>query len=79
VHIHVKVHVGGSEVHTGQLYFDDTLSDSVYAQAPYSSHPGRDTTNANDGIYAQGGRQSMIAIQPNGSGRVGSATLTVQA
>jgi hypothetical protein len=43
VHIHVKVHAGGSELHTGRLYFDDVLSDSVYAQAPYSSHPGSDT------------------------------------
>src|SRR5436305_14783301 len=27
VHIHVKVHVGGAVVHTGQLFFSDTLTD----------------------------------------------------
>ncbi len=36
VHIHVKVHVGGNVVHTGQLYFPDTLTDKVYKKAPYS-------------------------------------------
>jgi hypothetical protein len=75
----VKVHAGGNEVHTGQLYFDDTLSNEIFARAPYSQHPNRDTTNANDGIYAQGGRQSMVDVQQNGSGMVGSMTLTVQA
>jgi protocatechuate 3,4-dioxygenase beta subunit len=29
VHIHVKVHVGGSVVHTGQLYFPDSVTDAV--------------------------------------------------
>jgi protocatechuate 3,4-dioxygenase beta subunit len=79
VHIHVKVHAGGNEVHTGQLYFDDALSNGIFARVPYSQHPNRDTTNANDGIYAQGGRQSMVDVQQNGSGMVGSMTLTVQA
>ena len=37
VHIHMKVHVGGSVVHTGQLFFDDGLTDQVYQSAPYSS------------------------------------------
>jgi protocatechuate 3,4-dioxygenase beta subunit len=30
VHIHMKVHEGGSVVHTGQLFFDDDLTDQVY-------------------------------------------------
>ena len=29
VHIHVKVHLGGRVVHTGQLYFPDALTDVV--------------------------------------------------
>jgi hypothetical protein len=44
------LHVGGNVVHTGQLYFDDAVSDAVYTQDPYS-HPNRDTTNASDGIF----------------------------
>ena len=30
VHIHVKVHVGGNVVHTGQLYFPDSVTDKVF-------------------------------------------------
>ena len=29
VHVHVKVHVGGNVVHTGQLFFPDTLTDAA--------------------------------------------------
>jgi protocatechuate 3,4-dioxygenase beta subunit len=29
VHIHVKVHLGGNVVHTGQLYFPDKVTDTV--------------------------------------------------
>src|SRR6185295_11882340 len=52
VHIHVKVHVGGNVVHTGQLYFPDSLTDKVYRKAPYKSRPGRTTRNANDFVFA---------------------------
>ena len=39
VHIHVQVSLGGNVVHTGQLYFPDTLTDAVYRRAPYSRRP----------------------------------------
>ena len=42
VHIHVKVHVGGDEVHTGQLFFRDSISDAVYKRAPYKARGARD-------------------------------------
>ena len=42
VHIHVKVHVGGNVVHTGQLFFSDTLTDSVYR--PRRTAGGRTAT-----------------------------------
>ena len=29
LHIHVKVHVDGSVIHVGQLFFDDTFTDAV--------------------------------------------------
>ena len=34
VHIHVKVHVGGNVVHTGQLFFPDALTARLQV-APY--------------------------------------------
>ena len=55
VHIHFKLRLfaGATTTYefTSQFFFDDTLTDSVYTQSPYSSRPGRDTRNANDGIY----------------------------
>jgi len=79
VHIHVLVHVGGAIVHTGQLYFSDTLTDQVYLRSPYRAHGSRDTRNSNDGIYASGGAQSTLAMQRlSTGGYVGSITLGVR-
>src|SRR5947207_13582729 len=68
VHVHVKVHVAGNVVHTGQLYFPDTLTDAVYRRAPYSSRPNRDTRNANDGIFRNGGSRSLLSVKKNSAG-----------
>jgi protocatechuate 3,4-dioxygenase beta subunit len=68
VHIHVKVHVGGNVVHTGQLYFPDSLTDSVYRRAPYSSRPNRTTRNAGDMIFGSGGARSMLKVERSHSG-----------
>src|SRR5207253_9136450 len=55
VHVHVKVHVGGRVVHTGQLYFRDRLTDAVYRKAPYSQRRHRDARDADDLIVGDGG------------------------
>jgi protocatechuate 3,4-dioxygenase beta subunit len=78
VHIHVKVHVGGDVVHTGQLYFDDARTDRVYAASPYDDRPGPRTLNDQDAIYANGGAQSTLAVAKNGDGYVGSMTMGVR-
>jgi protocatechuate 3,4-dioxygenase beta subunit len=78
VHIHVKVHVGGNVVHTGQLYFSDTLTDAVYRRTPYSRRPNRDTRNANDGIYQNGGKQSTLTLRRKETGYVGTITMGVR-
>jgi protocatechuate 3,4-dioxygenase beta subunit len=78
VHIHVKLHLGGRVVHTGQLFFDDAFTDYVYARAPYSSRPGRDTRNATDAIFAAGGARSIVRVRPApGGGYVGSLAMGV--
>ena len=51
VHIHYKVHPDTSKVFTSQLFFDDSLSDQVFTQAPYASKGQRDTLNSTDSIY----------------------------
>ena len=78
-HIHVKVHLGGQEVHTGQLYFDDALSEAVYRASPYASRGEPTTTNSNDGVYSQGGDESKLAMTKKGDGYVGRLALGVRA
>jgi protocatechuate 3,4-dioxygenase beta subunit len=77
VHIHVKAHVGGNVVHTGQLFFNDSLTDAVYRKAPYNQRPNRTTRNANDSIYVNGGRKSLLRVRKSGSGYLGSIAMGV--
>lgn len=77
VHVHVKVHLGGRVVHTGQLFFADALTDAVYRKAPYSKRPARDTRNANDSIFVNGGKKSMLALHATGGGYLGAITMGV--
>ena len=77
VHIHVKVHLGGNIVHTGQLYFPDAMTDVVYRNAPYSRRPGRDVRNAADAIYRNGGSKSLLSVEKTTTGYVGAITMGV--
>jgi protocatechuate 3,4-dioxygenase beta subunit len=78
VHIHVKVHVRGHVVHTGQLFFADTVTDAVYRRTPYSKRPNRTTRNSGDSIFAGGGSKSIVKVRRQGSGYAGSLTMGVQ-
>ena len=78
VHIHVQVSLGGNVVHTGQLYFPDTLTDAVYRRAPYNRRPGRDPRNPGDSIYRNGGKRSTLKLAKSGSGYVGLITMGIQ-
>jgi protocatechuate 3,4-dioxygenase beta subunit len=77
VHIHLKVYLGGQTVHTGQLFFSDALTDLVYRRSPYSLRGSRDTRNATDSIYRNGGKRSLLSVAKSGSGYVGSITMGV--
>jgi protocatechuate 3,4-dioxygenase beta subunit len=77
VHIHVKVHVAGNVVHTGQLYFPDRVTDRVFRRKPYSRRPRRSTRNGDDFVFAQGGRRSMLSLRKVGSAYIGSITMGV--
>ena len=76
VHIHVKVHLGGNVVHTGQLYFPDSVTDAVYKKAPYTNRPNRTTRNADDSIYRNGGKRSQVSLRKTNAG-VYVATITM--
>ena len=47
---------------TSQLFFDDTLSDKVYATEPYVANGPLDRRNTDDGIFKNGGDQLLLAI-----------------
>ena len=64
VHIHVKVHVRGNVVHTGQLYFSDRVTDAVYRRSPVLQTARTATTrNADDSIFRDGGKRSLLSLQ----------------
>src|SRR5256886_17133219 len=72
----MKVHVGGSVVHTGQLFFDDSLTDQVYRGAPYSSRGTRDVRNSADDIYRSAGAASaVLPVPPAAPGDAGAITV----
>jgi protocatechuate 3,4-dioxygenase beta subunit len=76
VHIHFKIRTpavasaaatNANRVYdfTSQVFFDEALSDKVFTQPPYNSKGRRNTTNASDGIYRQGGGdQLLLKVEP---------------
>ena len=68
-HIHLKVHVGGDVVHTGQVFFNERTTAAVYRQAPYRSHGQPDTSHAEDSIYSEAGRsRAVLRLRRRGPG-----------
>ena len=71
VHIHFKIRTEprarrGREF-TSQLYFDDEVSDRVFAALPYSRNTGRRIRNAQDRIFRRGaGEELLLDVQPAG-------------
>ncbi|MDQ5851108.1 MAG: twin-arginine translocation pathway signal protein [Chloroflexota bacterium] len=52
VHIHFKVRPNETQVFTSQLFFDDALSQQVFANEPYAAKGStQDTLNSTDNIY----------------------------
>ncbi|MEZ4733263.1 MAG: intradiol ring-cleavage dioxygenase [Caldilineaceae bacterium] len=62
VHIHFKMRTGDGYDFTSQLFFDESLNDAVFAQAPYNSRGARTLRNENDGIFRQGGNQLLLTV-----------------
>jgi protocatechuate 3,4-dioxygenase beta subunit len=84
IHIHMKVHVGGQTVHTGQLFFNDSVSDRVVRLSPYSSHQGTRLRNKADQIYGQaGGSGALLRLRRRKAnsfrkGLIGSITVGIE-
>jgi protocatechuate 3,4-dioxygenase beta subunit len=79
VHIHVKVRLDQT-AHTGQLFFPDSLTSSVYRSAsPYNTRGDADVRDAADSIYLQAGAsQAILALKKQGSGYLGTITMGVK-
>ncbi len=82
VHIHFKVRnaLGSAQTYTftSQLFFDDSVADQIYAQAPYASKGQRSTKNSNDGIYRNGGSQMLLKLAKEGNGYTSTFNIGVK-
>ncbi|HET6779520.1 MAG TPA: hypothetical protein VFH26_11560 [Gemmatimonadales bacterium] len=76
-HIHYKIRspmrVSSPYEFIGQLYFEEGMSDRVYAKSPYAARGKRTVSNLTDRIYrSDGGRQSLLAVVPAKDGGYGA-------
>lgn len=82
VHIHVKVRTAhAAERHsefTSQMYFDDGLTDRVYADQPYASKGRRNARNQDDRIFRRGGDQLMLAPTATADGYAATFAVGLQ-
>ncbi len=76
VHIHFKIRDSldserGYEF-TSQLFFDDALTDEVFAQEPYDEKGKRDLRNGDDRIFRGSGDQLLVPLTQSGQGYEGT-------
>jgi protocatechuate 3,4-dioxygenase beta subunit len=78
-HIHFKVLLDKTSLVTGQLYFPDPVTDRIYAShAPNRQREEqRDTNNATDFIFADGGADTLLKLEGEGTGYAGSLVIGV--
>lgn len=75
VHIHGKMHLDSSTVLTTQFFFDEAVTDAVYAEDPYAEHTGRDSFNDTDGIFDD---RLLLTLSQHDDGYLGLMTLGVE-
>jgi len=76
VHIHAKVHLDSRTLLTTQFFFDEAVTDAVYADEPYAQKGQRDTDNDSDNIYDE---QTLLTLREDGDGYLGAITVGVAA
>lgn len=79
IHVHLKLHTGvtltpdgsftgGNEIHTGQLFFDERITQAVARLSPYSTNTVPRTPLSADGIYGNGGTAAgLLALTALGT------------
>jgi protocatechuate 3,4-dioxygenase beta subunit len=82
VHVHFKVRTAASSTpayeFTSQLYFDDALTDRVYAFEPYAAGRRRSMRNADDFIFRDGGSQLLIVPVQDAQGYAATFDIGLQ-
>lgn len=77
-HIHLMVYLDDKTVATGQIYFDDGLSATIYRDHPsYAARPVADMTNDHDGVFRQSGADGSLAVIANADPTKVLATLAI--
>ena len=76
MHIHAKVHLDSSTVLTTQLFFDEAVTDQVFARAPYDSRGEREVRNDSDGIFDEA---LVLDLVREGESYVGTISFDVAA
>jgi hypothetical protein len=82
VHIHFKIRTDvvsrrGFEF-ISQLYFDESITDQVFKQAPYNGKGGRRTMNDADFIFRNGGKQLIPTMRNDSQGYVARFDIGLQ-
>ena len=70
VHVHFKIRIAEDprSEFTSQLYFDEALSERVYATAPYADRGRPNLSNRDDFLFRDGGRQLLLDVTPEAAG-----------
>jgi hypothetical protein len=54
---------GGRTVHTGQLFFNESVNDRVARLSPYNRRGGTRMRNSEDSIYGQAGSGALLRLR----------------
>ncbi|MEO8566244.1 MAG: intradiol ring-cleavage dioxygenase [Betaproteobacteria bacterium] len=81
VHVHFKIRTADAphSEFTSQLYFDEALSERIYATAPYASRGRPKLSNGDDFLFRDGGRQLLLDVTPESAGYVAVFDIGLQA
>ena len=82
VHIHFKIRTATVAQRrfefTSQLYFDDELTDRVYAAPPYAANGPRIARNQHDWIFRRGGDRLMLETTTTNNGYAATFPIGLQ-
>lgn len=79
LHIHLMVRLDATRQLTTQIYFPESVNDTVMSQAPYDTRGERRTTNANDGVAGPSLDDLTCEVSRSGDGYVARYSLGVTA